>query len=59
MVPVEVAYAFLARIMEAIRECITDRATFQRLNQRVMQLLPTSPPNGHRHVTPAPEDGQN
>jgi hypothetical protein len=58
MVPVEVAYAFLARVMAAIRECVTDRDTFRRLNQRVTQLLSASPPNGQRHVPPAPEDGQ-
>jgi hypothetical protein len=58
MVPVEVAYAFLARIMEAIRECVTDRDTFRRLNQRVMQLIPASPPNGNRHAS-APEGDQN
>jgi hypothetical protein len=58
MVPVEVAYAFLARIMAAIRECVTDRDTFRRLNQRVTQLLPTSPPNGRHHASPTPEDGQ-
>jgi hypothetical protein len=58
MVPVEAAYAFLARIMEAIKEVITDRDTFRRLNQRVMQLLPAPSSNGHHHVTPAPEDGQ-
>ena len=58
MVPVETAYAFLARIMAAIKEVITDRDTFKRLNQRVTQLLPASPPNGHRDV-PAPEEGSN
>jgi hypothetical protein len=58
MVPVEVAYAFLARIMEAIKEVITDRDVFRRLNQRVMQLIPASPPNGHHHAT-APDEGTN
>jgi hypothetical protein len=58
MVPVEVAYAFLARIMEAIKEVITDRDVFRRLNQRVMQLLPASPPNGHHHAS-APDESQN
>jgi hypothetical protein len=58
MVPVEAAYAFLARIMAAIRECITDPAVFRRLNHRVMQLLPASPSNGHHHAPPTPEDGQ-
>jgi hypothetical protein len=59
MVPVEIAYAFLARIMAAIKEVITDRDTFRRLNNRVMQLLPPSSPNGHRDVTPETEAGQN
>jgi hypothetical protein len=58
MVPVEIAYAFLARVMAAIRETVTDRDTFRRLNQRVTQLLPASPPNG-RHDAPAPEESQN
>jgi hypothetical protein len=58
MVPVETAYAFLARVMAAIKETITDRDTFRRLNQRVTQLLPASPPNGHRNAPPTPEDGQ-
>ena len=58
MVPVETAYAFLARIMAAIKEVITDRDTFKRLNQRVTQLLPASPPNG-RHDEPAKEAEQN
>jgi hypothetical protein len=58
MVPVEIAYAILARIMAAIKETVTDQDTFKRLNQRVIQLLPASPPNGHRDV-PAPEEGSN
>jgi hypothetical protein len=58
MVPVETAYAFLARIMAAIRETVTDRDTFKRLNQRVTQLLPASPPNGHRDE-PTKEAEQN
>jgi hypothetical protein len=58
MVPVEVAYAFLARVMAAIRECVTDRDTFRRLNQRVIQLLPTSCPNGRRDE-PTTEADQN
>jgi hypothetical protein len=40
LVPVETAYAFLARIMQAMKETITDPAMFRRLNQRVMQLIP-------------------
>jgi hypothetical protein len=59
MVPVEIAYAFLARIMAAIRETVTDQDTFRRLNQRVTQFLPDSPPNGHRHGTKAPEENPN
>jgi hypothetical protein len=52
MVPVETAYAFLARIMQAIKETITDPAVFRRLNQRVTQLLPPSSSNGTRHAPP-------
>jgi hypothetical protein len=60
MVPVEIAYAFLARVMAAIKEVITDRDTFKRLNQRITQLLPATPPrpNG-QHNAPAPEADQN
>jgi hypothetical protein len=59
MVPVEVAYAFLARIMAAIRETVTDQDTFRRLNQRVTQLLPASPPNGRHAHEPTKEAEQN
>jgi hypothetical protein len=59
MVPVEIAYAFLARIMAAIKETVTDQDTFRRLNQRVTQLLPASPPNGRHAHEPPKETGQN
>jgi hypothetical protein len=59
MVPVEDAYAFLARIMAAIREVITDPDTFRRLNQRVTQFLPASPPNGHHDGTSETETDPN
>jgi hypothetical protein len=60
MVPVEAAYAFLTRVMTAIKETITDRDTFRRLNQRVMQLIPAAPPrpNG-RHDEPTQGADQN
>jgi hypothetical protein len=58
MVPVEVAYAFLARVMAAIKETVTDRDAFRRLNQRITQLLPASPPNG-RHDEPTQEADPN
>jgi hypothetical protein len=51
LVPVEHAYSFLARIMQAIKETITDPATFRRLNHRVMQLVPPTS-NGQRHAPP-------
>jgi hypothetical protein len=52
LVPVEHAYSFLACIMQAIKETITDPATFRRLNSRVMQLIPPSSSNGNRHAAP-------
>jgi hypothetical protein len=53
LVPVEATYSFLARIMQAIKETITDPAVFRRLNHRVMQLIPPSSPNGTRHAPPS------
>jgi hypothetical protein len=59
LVPVEHAYSFLARIMQAIKETITDPAVFRRLNHRVMQLIPPSSSNGTRHAPPPSEADQN